>query len=162
VRGEQLRWRNELVLEAPQFVDSVAAHDGAGQFLGMAKCFHVNVRNHHREKLALNCCVYLESAIKYPDTNIPQKTIELKWAGTRWPSVGIAARTSRLFDAFHILYAQPTNVLFQAHTDSTEYIPRIPQDVGEYVLSYLVTAENFPPARRRFIWTCGVRSLRRT
>jgi hypothetical protein len=149
-RGWNPSWRNELVLEAPQFVDNVAAYDSARP-IGMGKCFHVNVRNRHREKLALNCCVYLESAIKRPDTNIPLKTIEFKWAGTKLPSVGIAAGTTRLFDAFFILHAQPNNVLFQVHTDSTEYIPRMPQDVGEYELSYLVTAENFPPARGRFI-----------
>jgi hypothetical protein len=144
-------WRNELVLGAPQFVDNVAAYDSAGQSLGMGKCFHVNVRNRHREKLALNCCVYLESAIKRPDTDIPLRTIEFKWAGTRLPSVGIAAGTTRLFDAFWILHTQPNRVLFQVHTDSVEYIPLLPQDIGEYELSYLVTAENFPPARGRFI-----------
>jgi hypothetical protein len=111
----------------------------------------VNVHNHHREKIALNCCVYLESAIKRPNTNITPKTIEFKWAGTQLPSVGIAPGTSRLFDAFHILHAQPTIVLFQVHTNSSEYIPRIPQDVGEYEFLYRVTAENFPPAQGRFI-----------
>jgi hypothetical protein len=139
-----------LVLEAPQFVDDVATYD-AGQFVGVGKYFHVNVRNRHREKLALNCCVYLENAIKRPDINIPLKTIEFKWAGTRWPSVGIAAGTSRLFDAFFIRHPQPNKVEFQVHTDSTEYFPQIPQEVGEYELAYLVTAENFPPARGRFI-----------
>jgi hypothetical protein len=145
-------WRNELLLEAPQFEDNVAVYDNrTGQSLGMAKYFHVNVRNHHREKLASNCCVYLESVIKRPDTNIELKTIEFKWAGTEFPSVGIAAGTSRLFDALQIPHAQPNNVLFQVHTDSSTYIPRIPQEIGEYELSYLVTSENFPPARRRFI-----------
>jgi hypothetical protein len=139
-----------LVLEAPQFVDNVAAYDSARP-IGMGKCFHVNVRNRHREKLALNCCVYLESAIKRPDTDIPLRTIEFQWAGTRLPSVGIAAGTTRLFDAFWILHTQPNRVLFQVHTDSVEYIPLLPQDIGEYELSYLVTAENFPPARGRFI-----------
>jgi hypothetical protein len=149
-RGWNASWRNELVLEAPLFDDNVAVCDRNGQFLGMAKYFHVNVRNHHREKLALNCCVYLESVIKRPDTNIELKTIEFKWAGTQFPSVGIAAGTSRVFDALQIRHAQPNNVLFEVHTDSSTYIPRIPQEIGEYELSY-VTSENFPPARRRFI-----------
>jgi hypothetical protein len=121
-RGWNPSWRNELVLEAPQFVDNVRTYNVSG-FAGLGKFFHVNVRNRHREKLALNCCVYLESAIKRPVLNIPLKTIEFKWAGTRLPSVGIAAGTTRLFDAFHILYAEPHIVLFDVHTDSTEYIP---------------------------------------
>lgn len=139
-RGWNPNWKNELVLEASQPVDT-----------SRAKCFHVKVRNRHREKLALNCFAYLESAIKRPDTKIPLETIEFKWAATRLPSVSIAAGGTRLFDAFHIEHAQPNNVLFQVHTDSIGYVPRIPPDVGEYELSYLVTAENFSPARGRFI-----------
>jgi hypothetical protein len=150
-RGWNASWRKELTLEAPRFEDNVTVLDRTGNFLGMAKYFHINVRNHHREKLALNCCVYLESAIRRPDTNIELKTIEFKWAGTPYPSVGIAAGASRTFDALQIMHAQPNNVLFQVHTDSSTYMPRIPQDLGEYELSFLVTSENFPPARRRFI-----------
>jgi hypothetical protein len=133
-------WRNELVLEASPPVD-----------IGTAKCFHVNVRNRHREKRALNCLAYLESVIKRPDRNIPVEAIEFKWAATQWPSVSIAPGKTRLFDAFYIKHAQPNIGLFQAHTDSIGWVPRLPQDVGEYELAYLVTAENFPPARGRFI-----------
>jgi hypothetical protein len=150
-RGWTPNWKNELVVGGPQFEDNVPAYDRAGQSVGMSKCFHVNVRNCHRDTLALNCCVYLESAIKRPDTKIELKTIEFKWAGTQLPSVGIAAGTSRLFDAFLILHNQPNAVAFQVHTDSSSYFPRLPQEAGEYELSYLVTSENFPPARGRFI-----------
>jgi hypothetical protein len=88
-RGWDSTWRNELVLEASSPVDTATA-----------KAFHVSVRNRHREKLAVNCFAYLESAIKLPDTRIPLETIEFKWAATRLPSVSIAAGGTRLFDAF--------------------------------------------------------------
>jgi hypothetical protein len=134
------RWRNELILEAspPVVTDSF-------------KAFHVRVRNHHREKLAVNCLAYLESAIKLPCTRIPLETIEFKWAATRLPSVSIAAGGMRLFDAFFIRPAQPNNVLFQVLTDTAGYVPQLPHEVGEYELSYIVRAENFPEARGRFI-----------
>lgn len=140
-RGWDSNWRNELILEPSLPVDT-----------GAAKCFHVSVRNRHRSKPALNCFAYLESAIKRPNTNIALKTIEFKWAATIWPSVTITARSARLFDACHIAHANPYFVHFQVHTDSPrEYAPQLPQEIGEYELSYLVTAENFSPARGKFI-----------
>ena len=140
-RGWNPRWRNELVLEASAPVDT-----------GRAKCFHVSVRNRHHNKPALNCFAYLESAIKRPNMNIPLKTVEFKWAATIWPSVSVAAGSARLFDACHIEYTDPYHVWFQVHTDSPlEYRPQLPREVGQYELSYLVTAENFPPARGQFV-----------
>jgi hypothetical protein len=139
-RGWKSNWRNELVLEASPPVVTDAF-----------KAFHVRVRNHHREKLAVNCLAYLESATKLPCTRIPLETIEFKWAATRLPSVSIAAGGMRLFDAFFIRPAQPNNVLFQVHTDTAGYVPQLPHEIGEYELSYIVRAENFPEARGRFI-----------
>jgi hypothetical protein len=144
-------WKNELVLGVPEPVDNVHAFDLTGRSVGLTKCFHISVHNHHREKLAVNCYAYLERISKRPDMNVAPKTIEFKWAGTQLPSVAIVAGSSRLFDAFHILHAQPTMVQFQVHTDSTSYLPQPPQTEGQYELSYLVTAENFAPARGRFI-----------
>jgi hypothetical protein len=139
-RGWDPTWRNELALEAPPSVDTATF-----------RAFHVKVRNRHRERLAVNCFAYLESAIKLPSTRIPLETIEFKWAATLLPSVSIAAGGTRLFDAFFIKHGQPTNVLFQVHTDTIGYVPQLPHETGQYQLSYLVRAENFPPVRGRFI-----------
>jgi hypothetical protein len=150
-RGWNPSWRNELVLEAPQTVDNVRIYDIAGQDQGNGKFFLINVRNHHREKLAMSCCVYLTSATKLPATDIPLKTIEFKWAGTPLPGVGIAAGDSRLFDAFHIPHSDPLALQFNVHTDSGEYLPRFQKEEGEYELSFRVTSENFAAVQRRFI-----------
>lgn len=141
-RGWTPNWRNELVLEASPPVDAVGA-----------KCFHVRVRNRHREKLALNCSGYLESITRLPNTPIgmPDETLECKWAATPLPRVSIPAGRARRFDALQIRYAEPLSVVFPILTDSPEYMPRIPQAVGEYELSYLVTSDNFPTAQARFI-----------
>ena len=54
-RGWKSNWKNELALTATQPVDN-----------GRAMCFHVNVCNRHRDKLATNCFAYLEKIIKRP------------------------------------------------------------------------------------------------
>jgi hypothetical protein len=150
-RGWKSNWRNELVLERDprQFSD-------ANQFVrpGLsqpARFFHIDVRNRHREKLATNCYVYLDRVVRLPDTEVPLKTVEFKWAGVSLPSVAIVPNSSRAFDAFHIWKTRPTQVLFNAYSDSTNFHPTLPVGTGIYELSYLVVAENFPPARGRFV-----------
>jgi hypothetical protein len=103
-RGWDPHWRNELELErAPaQFTDAETKY-------GVARFFHVKVRNRHRDKLATNCYVYLERAVRLDATiEIPLRTVEFLWAGVVLPNVGIAPGGHREFDAFHILHSEPT------------------------------------------------------
>jgi hypothetical protein len=150
-RGWVTNWRNELVLEreSEEFTDSPAKLNAQKQLLNI-RFFHIKVRNHHREKLAANCSVYLEKATQLPNTNIPLKTVEFKWAGVQMPSVGIAPDGVREFDAFYILHPNPTQVQFHALSDSPHYYPVLPKGSGDYELSYVVRSENFPPARGTF------------
>ena len=142
-------WRNELVLERTPTEFSSAQVDYNGQQL-IARFFHISVHNRHREKLATNCSVYLEKAIRLPATNIPLKTVEFKWAGVQIPSVGIAPAGTREFDAFLILHQDPSQVRFNTFSDSIDYIPVFPTGPAEYELSYAVRSENFSPARGVF------------
>jgi hypothetical protein len=143
------RWRNELALDVGEPRDQMPTYDGI--YLGLGKYFHIDVRNKHRDKLATNCSAYLHKAIKRPNLDLGPKTIEFKWAGTRLPSIGIAAKSARAFDAFHLLHAEPTRIKFNVHADSTDFIPQFPDEVGEYELTYLVTSENFPSIQRCFL-----------
>jgi hypothetical protein len=140
-RGWRPNWRNELVLEAlPTPVD----HKGT-------MCYHIKVLNRHREKPALNCSAYLEKAIKFPniEVELPNETLECKWAATQLPRVSIPAGKMRRFD---VCYAQPQHVMFPVLTDTVEYILKIPrEEEGIYKLSYLLTSDNFPTVRGRFI-----------
>jgi hypothetical protein len=143
-------WRNELVLaRKPKEATKTPTQFRDGSIKD-AWYFHIEVHNHHREKMATNCNVYLEKAIKLPNTIIQLKTVEFKWEGFGFPSVGIAAGKSRAFDAFFIMPSAPTKLCFNVFTDSPAYYPRFPEGPGEYELSYLVTALNFPPARGSF------------
>jgi hypothetical protein len=149
-RGWDPSWRKELVMERRlgEFTD--AAVVVGGHINGMARYFHIDVHNQHQESTARNCYVFLEKMRRLDsDTEIQIRTVEFKWAGTSLPNVGIAPRTAREFDAFFILHDAPSTVRFNAFVDSSEYIPQVPA-VGKYEFTYVVTADNFPVARRAF------------
>jgi hypothetical protein len=147
-------WRNELVLErvSTEFSDANIMNQGGRR----GRFFHVAVRNHHPDKFATDCYVYLEKVVRTRPTPeiIPIKTVEFKWAGTLLPNVGIAPKSFREFDAFYILYDAPTVVLFNALTDASDYHPNV-RGEGEYELSYLVASGNFPALRHTFKLSLG-------
>jgi hypothetical protein len=147
LRGWNASWRRELILERVpnEFADANIIGPNVP-----ARFFHIRVSNRHRERLASNCYVYLERVKQLPDTNIPLKTVEFKWAGTRLAGVGIVAGGSRDFDAFHLLHQSPTQIQFNALADATDYFPEIPPNAGNHELSYVVVSDNFPPARGTF------------
>ncbi len=143
-------WRNELVLDRlPRQFSDASIFDGSDQLV-RARFFHISVHNRHREKLAANCSVYFERATRLPNINIPLKTIEFKWAGVHLPNVAIAPGGVREFDALHLLHSDPTQIIFNAHSDSPDYYPHFEKGAADYELSYVVRAENFPPARGTF------------
>ena len=157
-RGWSPSWRNEVVLESTSSTDNVRVVTAGNR---LAKYFHINVRNRHRDKLATNCYAYLEKAVRLrPKTDISLKTVEFKWAGTWIPSVGIAPGGARAFDAFLIFHDSPTELSFSALSDSSEFVP-IVEGQGNYELSYVIIADNFPPARASFRLTLN-RSLDKT
>lgn len=146
-RGWDPEWRNEIVLErsAEQYIDVTFAGTGSP-----ARFFHIQVRNRHCHKTATNCYVYIEKATKVDSSiEIPLPPVELKWAGYTLPNAHIPAQKTRPFDAFFILHDLPSQLKFQAFTDSTEFRPQI-EGEGRYELTYLVLADNFPPARGSF------------
>jgi hypothetical protein len=143
-------WRNELALtrEPGYFAD---ANQVPLEKLG--RFFHIGVHNRHRRKIAMNCCVYLEKATSLdPRVEIPVKTVELKWEGYMLPNAHVQPGKVRKFDAFWILHDQPSQPKFNMFCDASYFYPRIAA-VGRYELTYLVVADNFPPARRSFILT---------
>ncbi len=147
------RWRNELAPERRQedFSDPVLRETGkTGRF------FHIGVHNRHRTKAALNCCAYLEKAsVLDSGPDIPLRPVEFKWEGYRLPNAHIHASTRRRFDAFWILHDDPTQFQFNAFCDAWPFLPNLGGADSQYKLTYLVLADNFPPARRSFILKIG-------
>jgi hypothetical protein len=142
--------RNQLELllpETPHEDHAVRLSDGTDR---LCRYFHVCVRNLHHVKAACQCFAYLEAItnVKTGQKSI-LRTVEFKWSGTFLPGVRIAPKSYRFFDAFCVLHNAPTQIQFNPLTDSVHYIPVIPGP-GDYDLTYAVTPENFPTARRFF------------
>jgi len=150
------RWRNELALERrpEDLSDPVIRDTGkAGRF------FHIRVHNRYRTKTALNCYAYLEKASALDsDSDIPLRPVEFKWEGYILPNAHIHAKTVRRFDAFWILHEDPTQLQFNPFCDAWPFLPKIGGANSQYKLTYLVLADNFPPARRSLVLKIG-RSL---
>jgi hypothetical protein len=148
------RWRNELALErGPEDLrDPMVRNTGkTGRF------YYIAVRNRHRSKTALNCCAYLEK-LSALDTgsDILVPTVEFKWEGYLLPNAHVHAKTMRRFDAFWVLHEDPTQVLFNTpFCDAWPFLPNIGGADSQYKLTYLVLADNFPPARRSFVLKIG-------
>ncbi|MGD0468599.1 MAG: hypothetical protein ABSA54_09515 [Terriglobales bacterium] len=144
-RGWNPNARNELALERrpSQFVDA--------QVYGtqvVRRFYYVDVRNLHPRQTARNCYVYLEKVVKLNQrTEIPFGSVELKWAGYTLPNAHILPQKVRPFDALFIPFATPTQVGFNAFSDSTLFGRPLIDAAGEYELHYAVVSDNFPIAR---------------
>ena len=116
----------------------------------MKRFFHVNVRNQHWRKDALNCFAYLD-VISNLDTKAEFRpdTIELKWKGTWMANVRIGAHASRKFDALWFPHQLPLQPAFNVLSDWTGYHFMI-QQPGRYHLTFAVVSQNFVPARKTF------------
>ena len=137
-------WRNELLLSrASGEFSEVLQENGV-----MARFFHIDVCNRHRQKNATNCYVYLDKIVSDGVEN-HVRTVENKWTGTMLPNVGMAASSLRQFDAFMIRHDAPTTARFLSLTDSPDFIVTLPQQ-GQYQLFYRVMSDNFPPAQASF------------
>ena len=143
-------WRNELILEREPTQSTNPWHEGLQK---NTRYFAIGVRNCHRNRVARNCYVYLEKAIRLdPRTEIdPKATIEIKWAGYTLPNAHILPRTVREFDAFYIIHEQPEKLnISTMFTDAPSYVlPQI-QGKGLYELQYVVYSDNFPTAHGTF------------
>jgi hypothetical protein len=140
-------WKNALSLHMPRkpFVD---AHNS--KYNITYRNFHLEVRNNHRRKVALNCYAILEAITNAANGEaIPVQTVEFKWAGTILPSVFIAANSSRRFDALKVALDVPSKILFNTYCDSSEFYPSVP-GFGTYHLTYGVYSSNFSSAHRTF------------
>jgi hypothetical protein len=153
-RGWDPHWRNELILERDPKQHTDPYHLA---FQKQTRYFSIEVRNRHRNKVARNCYVYLEKAIKLePLREIPLKAVEIKWAAYTLPNANIPPGTVREFDAFFIVHDKPEKLnISSMFTDAPWFIfPQI-EGKGLYELQYVVVSDNFPAARGKFKLNLG-------
>lgn len=142
------QWRNELSLVRELSQSTQAYILGQNQQRPLARFFHIEVHNHHRERTATNCYAYLEKIFDVTSNNyVPLQTIEFKWRGYSLPNAAIAANSYRHLDAFFIVESDPTTIHFSTFSDAGDILPLLPSRSGDYRLGYLILSDNFQPAR---------------
>jgi hypothetical protein len=144
-------WSDELVIEVPTIRFSKSGEARPGSPPGLIEYYHLGVRNQHNAKVALNCCVLLESIVARDGSAAvrPFDPVELKWAGAplTLPNVIIPASAMRRFDCFKIRHDAPDRIEFYTLTDATEFSPVITHP-GIYDITYCVSSSNMDLARR--------------
>jgi len=145
-------WKNRLRLcrhrdECDDMVTAWQTPQGAE--LKPVRFFHLQIRNEHQRKMALNCVAYVETIVDaVTGEELEVRPAEVKWAGSTLPVVPVMPRGSRDLDACYVLHEEPGMVRFATFSDSGKHMGPIggktQLDVG-----YVVVSENFPPARCR-------------
>ena len=117
------------------------------------RIFHVDVKNLHLRKTAIQCRAYLDEIVNL-ETNekIPFDTFQLKWAGTTIPDVNIRPKKTNSFDAFYIKENEPTRLQWMGFSfaDTEKVCPNV-NGPGKYLFTFVVVSHNFPEVRTQFI-----------
>lgn len=137
-------WKDSISVSIPvRFVD-VQQVNGAQR---PARFYHLEVKNHNPQRMALNCTGYVESVYRMPEGElISSPTVELRWAGFALPQVAIPPLTSRLLDGGFIYHSAPQMFLFNAFTTSTMFAAPL-RGTNTFQVTFIVISENFPPTR---------------
>lgn len=142
-------WKNQLIMEIPdppfRDVPDTAANK-------VKRCFHIQVRNLHLHKPAINCSVYLEKIIDLTkNTEIAIETTGIKWRGAISPNTAIAPMSYRNFNVFWIYQnCSLEHISFEGLTDTTDIFENIPTLFGfkDIELTYIVLSANFRLLRK--------------
>lgn len=147
-------WRDELALtrdDSKEYVQ-VARYGNSNK---PARFYHVEVHNLHRDKIARNCTVFLESIEKLSTTEVSNPVLlEYKWEGTIPPTVSIPPKKSRRFDAFYIFNDMPKTINLGLNPFIVDFSGYVNEHTittaTDHRLTFVVFAENLQPVRRTF------------
>lgn len=161
-KGWISNWRNELSIERDdkEFDDEVHATGIYRE--GIARFYHIKVRNLHRQKIAYDCLAYLEKIVDIStDEEKSFEIVEFKWKGIKTREAAILPKGFRYLDAFHIYY-DSLNIVYLGINrfliDFSGYgALYILEGPGKFELTYVVFSENFSPTRATFSLHIGNR-----
>ncbi len=144
-------WRSELQLSlpTPRYQDAVLPASRAIDVVSMlrsSRWYHVQVKNRHRTKHAVNCFGFLENIECGPN----RKNVQVVWAGTQAYSVVILPGDTRELDAFHWLADTAGELRFHTFATSGYYYPTPIDRAGVFNLTFRVVSDNFPDVRATF------------
>lgn len=141
VAGWETGWRNELVLELcdPLFID--AEQEWEGNTI-RNRFFHLQVKNLHRRKPALDCVATVGAIVR---GLAPRRlrTVELHWAGSSVPQALIPPNGCREVDLGYVPHGMPKVFVFNSFSTSTQYLE--PLFEGAWHVDYVVASATFPP-----------------
>ncbi len=124
---------------------------------GKTTYFHINVKNNHSEKLAINCYAYVESVYDLNSgQDHPIQSAELKWAGFKFPNACVLPKSNRKFDAGAVALSDPSRYKLSAHADSQTYMNAI-EGPGSFRIRFVVVSETFATCRIECDLTIGTR-----
>lgn len=150
-QGWSPSWRNELELEreSDQFEQLTVRPDGTP-----ARFYHIKVWNHHKQKVAHDCAAYLERMQLSNGTVFAPEPVEFKWKGIVTPRISIFPQSFRYLDAFHVFNASPNIVHLGIDGPIVDYSGYFDmyklEGPGDFVLTYIVLSDNFPPTRAEY------------
>jgi len=151
-------WRNELVLERNddnEYEDAVFRPDKR-----LSRWYHINVKNLHERRMALNCVAYLRNIKKISGRKAKiHDLVEFKWKGVNTTGVVIPPNEYRILDALRVSHVSPTIVhltINQFLIDFSAYLEQYTlEGPNTYELEYVVFSDKFAPATASFILHIG-------
>jgi hypothetical protein len=153
-------WKNELSLtrDEKDFDDRVKAEGVYRE--GLARFYHIKVKNHHRQKIARDCVAYLEKIVDIKSgLEKPIELVEFKWKGVNTPGANIPPNNFRYLDAFHVYYDSQNIVILGINpflVDFSGYEPLyMLEGPNTFELTFAVFSKNFSPARATFKLNIG-------
>ncbi len=146
-------WKHQLLVEP----SDIRTHDGIlpASDHASVRFFHVGVENLDPRRPATNCSVHLERVRPLgEDKDLFEETLELCWSGWSHPLAVICPGSRRYFEAFVVPRDAPDMALFAVQKESLWFRPEY-RGPGRLRVTYLVTADGFPHARRDFVLHVG-------
>ena len=138
------QWKNALDASVHASFHDAPKVDG-----GIGRHYFLKIANLHKDKIAVNCTAYVKSIISTKNNrNQTSETVELKWSGSRIPSVAIMPQSYRLLDAFFVLHSHPSILLFSSYSDSLIHLPPL-KGIADYEITYVIVPDNFPLTEKK-------------
>jgi hypothetical protein len=126
----------------------------------MRRWYHIEVKNHHYKKIALDCVAYLESSKNVSTGDEKLFTpVEFKWQGVNVPRTIIPPRYTRGLDAFFVPHEAPNRVYFGINRSLVDFTGLYEEyslnGPGKFELNFVVYSINFFPIRSTFLLHIG-------
>ncbi|MFC2009083.1 hypothetical protein ACFLUT_03415, partial [Chloroflexota bacterium] len=142
------RWKNQMhaYRTTPDEYESV---DYVAKVYRPSRYYHVAVQNDHRDRVAYDCVVFLDTIVDLKKDQPTQLELtEFKWKGVTSPTVPIPPGGIRFFDAFHVDLARPQVAMLGVNLFTVDYSGYLQEltGPGDFLLTWSVYSSSLPAA----------------